>query len=132
MTTLERILHVDDDDSIRMVCELILQKLGKFTVKSCASGAQALAEAVAFDPQVILLDLQMPGMDGPATLQQLQQLLDMQGRMVLFMTAMTKVTQVAELQQLGAFGVIEKPFEPIALPLQIQEQWQRFREASNG
>ena len=60
MTTLERVLHVEDDPSIRMVTSVALEKVGKLKVLSCESGDMALQKAADFDPQVLLLDVMMP------------------------------------------------------------------------
>lgn len=65
---LERILYVEDDEDIGDIARLTLEMVGGFTVLLCASGEQALPEAAAFAPDMILLDVMMPGMDGPGTL----------------------------------------------------------------
>ena len=75
MTELQRIMHVEDDSSIQQVAKIALEAVGGFTVHTCSSGQQALDDYQAFTPQLILMDVMMPGMDGPTTLQQLQQTL---------------------------------------------------------
>lgn len=126
-TALERVLHVEDDASIRMVASVALEKVGKLKVLSCEGGAQALALAADFDPQIILLDVMMPQMDGPATLQQLKQRLDLSARLVLFMTAKVQQQEQDYYQSIGAFGVIIKPFDPMTLAAQLQQHWERFQ-----
>ena len=123
---LKRILHVEDDPSIRMVATLALEKVGKFQVLSCESGQQALEKAVAYDPQVILLDVMMPLMDGPSTLSHLREVIDLTGRLVLFMTAKVQQKEIDHYMALGAFAVIIKPFDPMTLSQQIQEHWAAF------
>lgn len=76
MTMLQRVLHVEDDPSIRMVTSVALEKVGNLEVLSCEGGEQAMAKAVAVDPQVLLLDVMMPAKDGPATLKGLGKVLD--------------------------------------------------------
>jgi two-component system, OmpR family, response regulator len=125
----QRILHVEDDPSIRMVTSLTLEKVGGFTVLSCESGETALKQAQDFNPQVLLLDVMMPGMDGPATLLALQQQLDLSDRLVLFMTAKAQQQELDHYQSLGAWAVISKPFDPMTLPEQINQHWRNFRTA---
>ena len=128
LSTLQRVLHVEDDPSISLVARVTLEKLGKMQVLSCASGAEALEKAAAFAPQLILLDVMMPGMDGPTTLQHLQQQLDLSTTLVLFMTAKVQDTEIAHYRSLGARDVIIKPFDPMTLVPQIQAQWDQFRQ----
>lgn len=126
---LQRILHVEDDPSIRLVTSLTLEKVGKFTVLSCDGGPAALQQAAAFDPQVLLLDVMMPGMDGPATLAALQQQLDLSGRLVLFMTAKVQQQEIDHYRSIGAWAVIMKPFDPMTLPDEVRRHWQDFNTA---
>lgn len=127
MAVLERVLHVEDDPSIRMVASLALEKVGKLKVLSCEGGRQALAQAGAFDPQVILLDVMMPELDGPATLAQMREKFDLSERLVLFMTAKVQQQEQDFYQSIGAFGVIIKPFDPMTLAAHLQEHWARFQ-----
>jgi CheY-like chemotaxis protein len=71
---LERILCIEDEEDIRRIQTIALEGLGGFKVRACASGAEAIQEAPAFAPQLILLDVMMPGMDGPTTLKSLRTL----------------------------------------------------------
>ncbi len=128
MIPLQRVLHVEDDPSIRMVTSVALEKVGKLQVLSCDSGQQALAKAVEYDPQVLLLDVMMPLMDGPATLKELGKILDLRQRLVLFMTAKVQQKEIDEYLGLGAFAVIIKPFDPMTLARQIQEHWTSFQQ----
>lgn len=132
MIPLERVLHVEDDPSIRMVTSVALEKVGKLKVLSCEGGEQALAKAVEWDPQVLLLDVMMPVMDGPATLKELGKLLDLSERLVLFMTAKVQQKEIEEYLGLGAFAVIIKPFDPMTLARQIQDHWSSFRQGRNS
>lgn len=123
MTTLQRVLHVEDDPSIRMVTSVALEKVGKLQVLSCESGQQALDKAAAWDPQVLLLDVMMPQMDGPTTLAELRKVMDMSDRLVLFMTAKVQQKEIDHYLGIGAHGVIIKPFDPMTLAAQIQQYW---------
>jgi CheY-like chemotaxis protein len=121
---LERVLYVEDDPDIRAVGAFALG-LGGIKVKSCASGDEAVAAAATFGPQLILLDVMMPGMDGPATLEALRALDATAATPVVFMTAKVQPTQVAVYRQMGAVEVIPKPFDPMTLAAVIREIYVR-------
>ncbi len=124
-TALSRVLHVDDESDIREVARLALEDVGGFTVESCASGAQALEKATNFGPDVILLDVMMPGMSGPEVLEALRGRPETADIPVIFMTAKVQAKEVEALTKLGAIGVIEKPFDPMTMSGQVAEIWDR-------
>lgn len=128
----QRILHVEDDPSIRLVTNLTLEKVGGFSVLSCDSGAAALEQAPAFDPDILLLDVMMPGMNGPGTLQALRDRMALERRLVLFMTAKVQQQELDHYHAIGAWAVIEKPFDPMSLPDQIRQHWQAFHESGTA
>lgn len=115
MTTLQRVLYVEDDADIQSVARLALEMVGGFTVKICSSGEEAVRDAVAFAPDMILLDVMMPGMDGPTTLGALRALPSLATVPVAFMTAKVQPQEVAYYKSLGALDVIAKPFDPMTL-----------------
>jgi len=123
---LRRVLHVEDDPSIRAIASIALVSVGGLELLSCADGADALARAPDFDPQVLLLDVMMPGMDGPTLLGELSRRISMAGRMTLFMTAKVQPADLLAYRALGAFDVILKPFDAMRLAQRIGESWQRF------
>jgi CheY-like chemotaxis protein len=127
VTALQRVLHVEDDPSIRMVTSVALEKVGQLQVLSCDSGQMALETAEAYDPQVLLLDVMMPQMDGPTTLAELRKKLDLNDRLVLFMTAKVQQKELDHYLSIGAQGVIIKPFDPMTLAAQIQQHWTKFQ-----
>lgn len=124
MSVLQRILYVEDMLDIQLVAQLALETVGGFTVKVCSSGEEAVRDAEAFAPQMILLDVMMPGMDGPATLKALQQLPALDGIPVVFVTASVQPAEVAYFKSLGARDVIAKPFDPMTLSDQVRTIWQ--------
>lgn len=123
--TLTRILYVEDEPDIQTVARLALETLGGFTVEICSSGNEALSRAPSFQPQLILLDVMMPGMDGPSTLKMLRGLPQFASTPVIFMTAKVQPSEVAHYLGLGAVDVIPKPFDPMILSNQIQVIWER-------
>lgn len=112
---------VDDDLSILMIAEISLSKVGKWVVKTVDSGSKALALLPEYKPDVILLDVMMPGMDGPSTFQKLREMEATAKTPVIFMTAKVQTTEVAGYCELGAAGVITKPFDPLTLPTEIRQ-----------
>ena len=127
MTNLERILYVDDEPDIRTVAQLALETVGGFTVRLCGSGKQALEEVNDFQPQLLLLDVMMPEMDGPTTLQSLRKLDITAETPVIFMTAKVQPQEVEQYKSLGALDVIAKPFDPMQLSEQVRKIWEMSR-----
>ena len=117
---LRKILLVDDDADIRLIAEISLSSLGGWQVVQAASGAEALDLASRERPDLILLDVMMPGMDGPTTLEKLRELEDGQATPVIFMTAKVQKAEIDRLLSLGVRGLIPKPFDPMALPDEIR------------
>jgi two-component system, OmpR family, response regulator len=126
---LARILHVDDEPDIRAVVSLSLGMVGGFTVHSCATGADALAVAPEFRPDLVLLDVTMPGLSGEQTFAGLRELPATAGVPVVFMTAKGGAGDADALRGLGALDIIAKPFDPMAVPDQLRQIWGRHAGA---
>jgi CheY-like chemotaxis protein len=118
--SIEKVLMVDDEPYVRRVAELSLSRVGKWTVILAASGPEALAVAAREEPDLILLDVMMPGMDGPTALSALQALPATASIPVVFMTAKVQEREIERYLELGAAGVVCKPFDPMALPDHIR------------
>ncbi len=116
---------VEDDLDIQAVAQLALEMLGGFTVEVCCRGREALETAPVFRPDMILLDVMMPGMDGPTTLMHLRALPDMAEVPVVFMTAKVMPDEIDHYKTLGALDVIRKPFDPMALSATLNTIWGR-------
>lgn len=125
MSELNRVLYVEDEADIQAVAKIALEAVGRFTVKICSSGEEAVREAAAFAPDIILLDVMMPGMDGPCTLKALREQPALACTPVTFMTAKVQPQEVAHFKSLGALDVIPKPFDPMALAGQVRRIWER-------
>ncbi|MBZ4021776.1 hypothetical protein CKO11_04790 [Rhodobacter sp. TJ_12] len=115
-----RILYIDDDNDIREIAVMALELNELFEVRSAASGASGLEIAREYTPDLILLDVMMPGLDGPATYRLVKLDPALQQTPVAFITARTQTHQVAELMGMGACSVIPKPFDPMALAGQVE------------
>jgi two-component system OmpR family response regulator len=109
-----RLLLVDDEPDIRAIAKMALERIGGYSVTAAGSAAEAVAAATAEQPEVVLLDVMMPDLDGPATLARLRPLLGQQVP-VIFLTAKAQAADVERLKALGAVGVIAKPFDPLGL-----------------
>jgi two-component system OmpR family response regulator len=116
-----KILVVDDDPDIRRIAALSLERIGGFRVDLAASSEEALALASSEAPDLVLLDVTMPGADGRATLLALRGLPTLARVPVVFFTATSSDSDVASLCALGAVGVIAKPFDVADLPRRIRE-----------
>ena len=125
--SLQKILYVEDDDDIRTVTVMALEMIGDFTVEAFSFGGDALARVEAFAPDLILLDVMMPGMDGPTTLAALRERPALDDVPAVFFTAKAQPEEVARLRALGAADVLAKPFDPQALPDALRRIWAAAR-----
>jgi two-component system alkaline phosphatase synthesis response regulator PhoP len=113
------LLVVDDDDDIREIAQLTLEVGTSWHVLTASSGADGVETAMHSSLDAILLDVMMPGLDGPGTLDLLRQTEKTRGIPVVFLTAKTRPAERARLTALGVAGVLAKPFDPMVLPEQI-------------
>ncbi len=118
---IEKVMLVDDDASIRRIAQISLVKLGPWQVELAASGPEALAVLANGHPDVLILDVMMPGMDGPTTLNLVREQFPDFDCPVIFMTAKVMTTEVDEYMNLGAAGVICKPFSPKDLATEVRK-----------
>ena len=122
-----RVMCVEDDADIRMILEFSLRRLGGYELCLCASGQEAIDRVAVFSPDLVLLDVMMPGLSGPQTLELLRNQPAMSGVPVVFLTAKAMLNEVEDLLQHGATGIIVKPFDPVKLPENVQFYWQHGR-----
>ncbi len=127
MSEIRKVLLVDDDEDIRVIGEMALTEVGGLTTVMAGSGEQAVAMADAEQPDVILLDVMMPGMDGPTTFRRLREQPSTANIPVVFVTAKIQRHEVQRYMELGAIGVIGKPFDPMGLPQELLGIVQRAR-----
>lgn len=116
---LHRILIIDDEEDIRAVASLSLETVAGWEVAVAGSGAQGIARAESFQPEAILLDVMMPGMDGPATLCALRSNPRTASIPVLMLTAKAQSSEHKRMLELGAKAILDKPFDPLTLAAQI-------------
>lgn len=115
-----KLLHIEDDADIREIAKLSLELSGAFEVVQCETGPEALTRVGEFMPDVILLDMMMPGMTGEGTLQHMRKIPALADTPAVFMTARAQAAELDELRAIGAVDVIRKPFDPMALSDQIK------------
>jgi CheY-like chemotaxis protein len=122
---LKTIMVVEDEPDIQLITRLSLE-LGGYEVRVYGSGAEAVQAAAAYAPDLVLLDLMMPGMDGRATMDALRKLPHLAATPVVFLTAITQGQTRQDLLRRGARDIIIKPIEPTALLEQVRAIWQRI------
>jgi len=120
VTEIKSILLVDDEPDIRTIAEMSLSQVGGWTTHIASSGAEAIELATTHVPDVILLDVMMPEMDGVATFQALAARDETRNIPVIFMTAKVQSHEKERYVGQGAAGVIPKPFDPMRLPTDIR------------
>ncbi|MBT5374777.1 MAG: response regulator [Rhodospirillaceae bacterium] len=121
--TLSKILYVEDEPDIQAVARIALESVGGLTVEVCSSGDEALEKVSAFNPDLVLLDVMMPNMDGPSTMMAIREIPEFSATPVVFMTAKVQPQEVQALLALGALDVIAKPFDPMTLSDQVKGIW---------
>ena len=123
MEDLKKILYVEDEPDIQMIARVALENVGGFELLVCSSGAEAVEKAAAFAPDMFLLDVMMPGMDGPTTLAELRKIPQLAKTPVMFMTAKVQPQEIEFLKSLNVAEVIAKPFDPMGLANNMRESW---------
>lgn len=121
--SLKRVLYIEDEEDIRIVADIALKTIGGLDTRCCASGAEGLETLREFDAQLILLDVMMPGMDGPSVLRKIRSDDAYTNIPVVFITAKVQPDEVDQLLSLGADAVITKPFEPMDMAQRLRAIW---------
>lgn len=125
---LSHVACIDDDEDILRVAELTLELIGGFKVTTFSSGAAALAGLAAASPNVVLLDVMMPKMDGVETFEAMRKRDDLKGIPVVFLTAKIQPSERRQYEAMGAAGVLAKPFDPATLAAEVEHIWRTWRE----
>lgn len=124
MKTLTRIMMVEDEPDIQMVAKVALEVVGGLSVEMCSAGQEALDRVLSINPDLILMDVMMPGMDGPTTLKHLRANAATAHFPIVFMTAKIQSHEISRYKDIGALGVIPKPFDPMTLAAQVRTLWE--------
>ena len=122
---LRKILFAEDDADIREIGVMSLESLGGFEVRTCDSGVAVVELARQWGPDLVLMDVMMPKVDGPGALVALRADKDVAHIPVVFMTARVLQSEVERYLAMGAQDVIAKPFDPVTLADTIRDIWSR-------
>lgn len=125
MAELTRILYLEDEPDIQAVAKIALENVGGFELNICSRGHEALENAEAFNPDLLLFDVMLPDMDGPSTLEKIRQTTSLKTTPAIFMTAKVQPQEIAQYKSQGAIEVISKPFDPMTLAQQIRDIWDK-------
>jgi CheY-like chemotaxis protein len=121
---------VEDNADIRTIVKAALEMVGGLEVQACESGQDALDAIATFGPQLLLLDVMMPDMDGPGLLARLRERSDTAEVPVVFLTAKAAPAEIQRLRALGALDVLTKPFDPMTLHERVKAIWEAGGPAS--
>jgi two-component system, OmpR family, response regulator len=120
---LSKILYVEDDPDIQEITRLALEEIGGFKVKCCSFGKEAIEMAPQYKPEIILLDVMMPDMDGITTFKEMQKIEELNNIPIVFLTARVQSEEIKEYEKLGISGVIYKPFDPMEISDTVNKIW---------
>lgn len=122
---LKHILYVEDEPDIQKIVKYALEKIGGFSLKVCNSGYEALDALSEYTPDLVLMDVMMPGIDGPTTFQAIRKKTEFSNLPVIFMTAKVQANEIQNYQDLGILHVIVKPFDIANLSNEINDIWEK-------
>lgn len=125
---LKKVLIAEDEPDIRRVLRISLELIGGLEVKECENGKIAIEEANDFKPDLILLDVMMPVMDGKTTIKILKENADFDNIPIVFLTAKAMEEDIISFKELGATDVLTKPFNPGTLHEELKIIWNKFHE----
>jgi two-component system, OmpR family, response regulator len=123
---MKKLLLVDDDPNIRLVARMSLEE--DWEVVEASGGKEALELAQTEKPDIILLDMMMPEMDGITVLRELREQKQFAYMPIIFLTAKVQIDEVQRYLALGASSVIVKPFDPMTLPDQVKEVVEKHKQ----
>ncbi len=125
MSKLNKIIYIDDQLDVRVMAEHALTEIGNYDVLMCESGAEALGKLEAFMPDLILIDLMMPELDGVETVSEIRKIAPFKSTPAIFITAKIVPPEVVELmsQDAAVIGLIHKPYEPEEISKVVQSLW---------
>lgn len=126
---MQKVLHVDDEPDLQLIVKMTFEKFGGCDVRSCSNGAEALTILKSYQPDIILLDMTMPVMDGIETIRELKKNVATAGIPVVFVTARALKQDVDRYLAMGAIGCIEKPFLPSEMFDEINSMWLQYKKA---
>ena len=130
MKELKKILYAEDEPDVQTIVQMVIEAMSDYEIKICGNGKLLLECVDEYKPDLVLLDVMMPEMDGPTTYENLQLNEKTKNIPVIFMTAKAQVHEVQLFKESGVIGVITKPFDPVMLCSEIQKIWDK--KVANG
>jgi two-component system, OmpR family, response regulator len=124
-----KILYAEDDMDLHVITRLALEDCPQFQLQTCINGQEAVDALARFRPDLIILDVMMPKMDGVTAFNVIRSMPEFAQVPIVFLTARIQPAEVETYKQLGAINVIGKPFDPVALPHIIEEIWTKYRRS---
>lgn len=125
MSNLKKILYAEDEPDVQTIVKMVIESMSDYDLKTCENGKELLNCVDDYNPDLILLDVMMPEIDGPTTYKYLQANEKTKDIPVIFMTAKAQVHEVQLFKESGVIGVITKPFDPVMLCTEIQTIWDK-------
>jgi two-component system, OmpR family, response regulator len=132
MQAFNKILYVEDDVDIQKIVTMTLEDIGGYKLKTCSSGTEALQAAEEFNPDLFLLDVMIPEMDGPSILKEIRKNPKFDNVPAIFISAEVLGHELIKYSDLGALGVIRKPFDPITLSKTISVLYQSSQKNTDN
>lgn len=126
---LKKILFIDDDEDIHLIVKICLREIPNVELRSAFSGEEGVNVVMDFHPDLVLLDVMMPKMDGISTLQTLKMLPSFGDTPVVFLTAKSQKNEIEEYLKYGVADVITKPFDPMTLSARVLQIWDKFNSS---
>lgn len=123
MKSIKKILYAEDEIDLQTIVEITIRTTSEYEVKICNNGKELLNCVDDYKPDLILLDVMMPELDGPSTFNCLKENDNTKDIPVIFMTAKAQTHEVANFKKSGAMGIITKPFDPMQLCSEIEGIW---------
>ena len=130
--TLKKIMLAEDEEHIQTVTTMALELTAGYEVKAVSDGEALLEQYNDFLPDLVLLDVMMPRLDGPSAFEELKKRHPEGYAPVIFMTAKVQGKEHDKYLEMGAIGVIAKPFDPMSLADTVDDMWQKYQERMNG
>jgi two-component system, OmpR family, response regulator len=130
--SLTKILYVEDEEYLQKIARMALERVGNFTVEICGTGAEALERLDEFNPDMILLDVRLPVMNGPEVLQAIRLRPAFEKTPAVFITASVMAEDIESYRGEDVSDIISKPFDPMTLSEQLQAIWDRHHLANSG
>ena len=131
MRKLNKILYAEDQRDIQIIAQLALTSISHYQLHMCNDGEQALEAISDFQPDLVMLDVMMPNMDGPTTFSEMKKRDEMKDIPVLFITAGVQPKEIEQLKAMGALDIISKPFDPVTLGQNIENIWNQHINPDN-